>query len=103
MDRPRKTHLLPTNHDPVRRLVAAYTLYAVSDYFFPPKSLPKKYQRSAKEFIESADGQHLITRFGVSTSRIEEVIGQWSEYAINPSSPGRINGVTLGKNKNEPG
>jgi hypothetical protein len=72
MDRPRKPVILPSSYDPVRRFVAAYTVQAVMDYFYPPKKLPLKHRQSAIEFVHSLDGQQLIAQFDIPLDKIQQ-------------------------------
>ena len=72
MDKPRKPVIVPPGFDPVRRLIAAYTVQAVMDFLYPPKCLTSKERQSAAEFVQSEEGQLLIAQFDISPDKIEQ-------------------------------
>jgi len=69
-------YALPVEYDPVRRFVAAYTLYAVRDYLSPRSKLGQKHRRTAAEFCQSPEGRQLIKMFVPREDRIVDLLGE---------------------------
>jgi hypothetical protein len=63
-----------SQYNPIRRLIAAYTVQAAIDYFYPTPSLAREHRQSAAEFILSEDGQYIIEYFGITLRKIREAI-----------------------------
>lgn len=73
MNRPRTPKVLPVSSDPYRRLLAATVLKAVDDYLFPSKATPRRYRKTADEFLHSEDGFALLSEF-VSPAGAQRVL-----------------------------
>jgi hypothetical protein len=65
MNRPRTPKVLPnsTTYDPCRRLLAATVLQSVDDYMFPTRATPRRYRKTADEFLHSEEGYGLLETF----------------------------------------
>ena len=47
---------VPAHYDPIRRLIAAITVLAITDYVRPPKNLAEGDRQSDKQFVHDQTG-----------------------------------------------
>lgn len=65
----------PDDFNPLHRFAARYALQAICDYFWPSQTLSMDEWLSAKEFVFSPDGQHLIRELQIPVTRVRQVLG----------------------------
>jgi hypothetical protein len=71
-----RNHVIPPGHDPYRRLVAAVTFYAVTDFLWPHPKLSQFDRNTAKSFCQSPEGQAMIENMGINHRRIIAKLGE---------------------------
>lgn len=69
----RKGHLVPAGCDPVRRLVAAVAVQAITDIIRPPANLPEYHHQTARDFLHR--NQDLYLMLGIPYNKLATLLG----------------------------
>ena len=73
--RNRSNYVLPPQHNPYRRLLAAIAYTAVTDYLFPASTLSDYDRATAEMFCKSPAGQQVFADLNISPRRVKNLLG----------------------------